>query len=97
MVLLSPACFYLQLPVVLLVTKVQKSLSDKTRPIACRKKLGTRKHKYLETITQAEIFFWVSRNLSGKEIDLFFNILTWLTQKTENHLKLFCLCDFYYL
>lgn len=74
-----------------------KILSDKTRPIACRKILGTRKYKHLETITHAEIFFRVSRNLSGKAIDLYFNILTRLTQKTENHLKLFCLWNFYYL
>lgn len=74
-----------------------KKLVRQNKAYCLQEKLGTRKHKYLETITQDEIFFWVSRNLSGKEIDLFFNILTWLTQKTENHLKLFCLCDFYYL
>lgn len=74
--------------------QVAEDLSDKTSPVAVRIILRIRKHKHLKTVIHAEIFYLVSRNLSGKAIDLYFNVLTWLIQKTENHLKLPWLYNF---
>lgn len=74
--------------------QVAEDLSDKTSPVAVRIILRIRKHKHLKTVIHAEIFYLVSRNTSGKAIDLYFNVLTWLIQKTENHLKLPWLYNF---